>query len=1642
MSKPRGFTPSATSAPVAFGPSGSSSVFTECRDGGPGLASPSLGSAPSHAGSSPSHDDWRSVRSQFSDLGQRPMTVAETGARLFALLCAVPSLLTHVARQTFDTAAREDGSFDLPDSESLGELLPLPMPRVMPMSNPELDRAFPQSSPPSKRGLDYGAQAWLCLAISALNHMGSNGRSSKAPRRRPSPAQQKAIEHLYAQCGAFTRDEPDARMPTDWIKDLGNKAYGYWGDPVYTAEPIRLLQVLASLPARGVAGSVDICHVLDGQIRDQLRDPESLLLPESDWPHEVPSAKTNLEIPDEWLSLAQELWERDLVYWLPESILFAPYGRPLVNGLFAVPKDKEVPGHPGLHVQRLICNLVPSNAFFRVIRGDVDHLPYIMQWSAICLAEGEVLTVSQEDMTCAFYLFALPEKWCPYFAVGHPVRLSDLKGNAKARATSARLSKGSDVDGPGYICLRVLPMGWLSAVGVMQSVHRRILSMPPPQGAGLGTNQEIRKTSVLPTDADQRLYAAWQVYLDNYASVHIRDRQSIARATREINAWHQATRHAWLAWGIPSAADKSVSESLRTKELGCLIDGDRGALGTTASRRLMAIGLSLFLITCWAPHRIWLATGCGRWNFCFQFRRATSCVFFEVWQFIARWQDCSYLPAGVAKELLCACFLAPLMETDLRARPDLLVTCSDASEAGAGICASVGLSSYGVEATLALPPVLPPLQERGFALLSMFGGIEASCRACHLLGIVPIRHVTVEIEKTAIRATAEVFPEARAYRDIKEYDRKAIHESLAGANLAFVLIIGGSPCQGLSGANATGTGFLDDRSRLFFEFIRVIRDVQAEHHSVLYAGENVTSMTEENRDVFSSYMGTIPHRACASGISQARRDRFYWLSWRVPASPGVTVERKPGYFKVRFEANLPPSDLWADPGWVFCGSPSTRLPTFMRSIPKKKQTFLPAGIASTPADARRRWVRDAWRFPPYQYKKEFLMRHKRHPRILRVTNANERERLMFLGTDTTRYALNPVEAKRDPIALEDARSSLIGNSFHAGVLALLLAPLFFAHKLLSRVPTPSDMVARMGLRPGEVYVEGMDASLSRPAGFHRHDGHRRGYCFASQQAAVAAIDPRSSPDLEAKLFHSIIRASDYRGSDVRLDSGELFRPHAWPRRSIDPARWNWYAVLAAPYRRMEHINALELKATFLTLRWRLRSASRVRTRFLHLVDSQVALSVLVKGRSSSWVLNRILTRVNALTLAAGILPSYAYVMSEWNPSDRPSRRFMKSHRTPASAFPRKPKPRASQRVLGIKKDSIDRRNQKFSKKFDASLGYPGEGPASGPRQLHHTRIQRVLNRQTIDERRRARQGISLRDATLAPLTVRLYREAFSALWQWIGRSPPEFCLDNAAYDSMLSEFIEHCWEGGQTRALAGNALSGSLAAYPELRRRGSLNESWFFLQAWSRIEIPNRAPPMPPIVLLAFVLFFIWERDFAGAFLLAAGFDGFLRTNEMLDLQLGDVLVDERDTGVLNLRRTKSGQRNAAYEAGVILDPLVGQLWRLFSRQLPAECHHELPVHLKPKQFHSRFAAAAAHFHLSHFKFRGYSIRRGGATSFYRRTGSMPRTIDRGRWATAKVARIYVTDGLSKEIEQRFTPETSARLDRARVQLLALLDAV
>ena len=132
---------------------------------------------------------------------------------------------------------------------------------------------------------------------------------------------------------------------------------------------------------------------------------------------------------------------------------------------------------------------------------------------------------------------------------------------------------------------------------------------------------------------------------------------------------------------------------------------------------------------------------------------------------------------------------------------------------------------------------------------------------------------------------------------------------------------------------------------------------------------------------------------------------------------------------------------------------------------------------------------------------------------------------------------------------------------------------------------------------------------------------------------------------------------------------------------------------------------------------------------------------------------------------------------------------------------------------------------------------------------------------------------------------------------------------------------------------------------------------------------------------------------------------------------------------MVRLSHTKSGRRHAAFEASTINDPLCGRLFQLYLDRLPVDTHRENYIFLpKVYQFYKLFDAGIKWLGLEAFGFKPYSIRRGGATAYFRATRNMEATLDRGRWASVRVARIYVNDGLAREVELNFTPAVRQRL--------------
>ena len=81
--------------------------------------------------------------------------------------------------------------------------------------------------------------------------------------------------------------------------------------------------------------------------------------------------------PENWGAVAEGLVERRICEVIPLSDVIHVEGRPILGGLFGVPKMEEVDGVP---VLRLIMDLRPINQLFESIVGDLHTLPMLSQF--------------------------------------------------------------------------------------------------------------------------------------------------------------------------------------------------------------------------------------------------------------------------------------------------------------------------------------------------------------------------------------------------------------------------------------------------------------------------------------------------------------------------------------------------------------------------------------------------------------------------------------------------------------------------------------------------------------------------------------------------------------------------------------------------------------------------------------------------------------------------------------------------------------------------------------------------------------------------------------------------------------------------------------------------------------------------------------------------------------------------------------------------------------------------------------------------------------------------------------------------------------------------------------------------------------
>jgi DNA-cytosine methyltransferase len=148
-------------------------------------------------------------------------------------------------------------------------------------------------------------------------------------------------------------------------------------------------------------------------------------------------------------------------------------------------------------------------------------------------------------------------------------------------------------------------------------------------------------------------------------------------------------------------------------------------------------------------------------------------------------------------------------------------------------------------------------------VLSLFDGMSCGQLALDTLGVKVGNYFASEIDSHAIRIAKKNYPNTKhigSVLDVKGSDLPRID-----------LLIGGSPCQSFSNAG-DGSG-MDGKSKLFWEFVRVLKETKPTYFLL----ENV-KMKKEWEKIITDTLGVEPIAINSRLLTAQNRPRLYWTN--------------------------------------------------------------------------------------------------------------------------------------------------------------------------------------------------------------------------------------------------------------------------------------------------------------------------------------------------------------------------------------------------------------------------------------------------------------------------------------------------------------------------------------------------------------------------------------------------------------------------------------------------------------------------------------------------------------------------------------------------------------------------------------------
>eukprot|EP00971_Amphidinium_carterae_P118978 2357183-Amphidinium_carterae.1 len=409
------------------------------------------------------------------------------------------------------------------------------------------------------------------------------------------------------------------------------------------------------------------------------------------------------------------------------------------------------------------------------------------------------------------------------------------------------------------------------------------------------------------------------------------------------------------------------------------------------------------------------------------------------------------------------------------------------------------------------------------------------------------------------------------------------------------------------------------------------------------------------------------------------------------------------------------------------------------------------------------------------------------------------------------------------------------------------------------------------------------------------------------------------------------------------------------------------------FRERKHINVQEMISWRTGIKNISRQSSLHDCKVLCLLDSQVVSCSVRKGRSTSHSLNALLQTTVGTSLLAKLDIIPLWISSEANAADDPTR---VSHVRKASE-----KSVESERFWRcgdrwewpLEATIFEWHRRGFLKPdgtFDATLGYPGEGPPKKTKRL----LAPHASKEVPDLR------LSVQPVTAVRYGVRIRH---FAEWLQENRLPSLAVVvqDVEQLNRVLVAYLQRLALDERPVSWGNFLLAGLQQWRPDLH--GKLHPSWHALRQWSNRFVPAVRRPIPVELLLSLAVAASLKGWWRMSVSLLLGFHLLLRPAELAGLRRLDILLPHdlggsRKYGIVRIVQSKTSTRFTLLQAVTIEDEKILSL-------LAAVIQHDLPRSpLLPgglAALQTRFVYLMTWLGCRHSGFTLASLRSGGALS-------------------------------------------------------------